>query len=235
MSRMISVTGLTKYFRLHLQNGTTIPVLHDVHMEVADGECIALSGPSGAGKSTLMRCLYGNYGICEGSILVHHQGNDISISDALPRTIEEVRRYTLGYVSQFLRVIPRVSTLDIVAQPMMDQGMDDAAAYQRASEFLLRLNLPRRLHNLPPATFSGGEQQRVNLARGFAASYPVLLLDEPTASLDPANRDVVLDMIEEARHSGAAIVGIFHDADVRDRVATRFIPVTPVQDALHDG
>jgi alpha-D-ribose 1-methylphosphonate 5-triphosphate synthase subunit PhnL len=206
-------------------------VLRDLALEVAPGECVALAGPSGAGKSTLMRCLYGNYGADAGRILLHHKGEVVDLVTADARAMGEIRRDTLGYVSQFLRVIPRVGALDIVAEPLTARGMAPDEARGRAGALLARLNLPARLHGLPPATFSGGEQQRINLARGFAAEYPAMLLDEPTASLDAANREIVIALIAEAKARGAAIIGIFHDTEVRDRVADRVFDVHPIQDA----
>ncbi|ONG57264.1 phosphonate C-P lyase system protein PhnL [Pseudoroseomonas deserti] len=227
----LRTVGLGKDFLLHLQGGLRIPVLRDVELEVARGEAVALAGPSGAGKSTLMRCLYGNYGAGQGQIFLQHDGAEIELTAADPRTVRKIRRDSLGYVSQFLRVIPRVPALDIVAEPLVARGVPLDEARARARDLLSRLNLPERLHGLPPATFSGGEQQRVNLARGFAPFYPVLLLDEPTASLDAANRDVVVQLIAEAKQAGAAIIGIFHDVEVRDRIADRLFEVLPIQDA----
>jgi alpha-D-ribose 1-methylphosphonate 5-triphosphate synthase subunit PhnL len=231
MSILLRTEGLGKAFTLHLQGGTRIPVLAGVDLAVQAGECVALSGPSGAGKSTLMRCLYGNYGAGVGRIVLMHRGAELDLASAEPRAVIEARRESIGYVSQFLRVIPRVSTRDIVAEPMVARGMARDAALSRASALLDRLNLPERLHALPPATFSGGEQQRVNLARGFGPGYPVLLLDEPTASLDAANRAIVIGLIHEAKQAGTAIVGIFHDAEVREAVADRVFTVEPMQDA----
>jgi alpha-D-ribose 1-methylphosphonate 5-triphosphate synthase subunit PhnL len=139
----------------------------------------------------------------------------------------EIRRETIGYVSQFLRVIPRVSTLDVVAQPLRERGVDQAMAHRRAGELLERLHIPQRLWSLPPGTFSGGEQQRVNIARGFIVDYPILLLDEPTASLDQRNASIVVELIREARQNGSAVVGIFHDAEVRNAVADRIFEIAP--------
>lgn len=231
MSILLRTKGLGKTFTLHLQGGTRIPVLGRVDLAVRAGECVALSGPSGAGKSTLMRCLYGNYGAGAGRIVLIHRGAELDLASAEPRVVIEARRESIGYVSQFLRVIPRVSTRDIVAEPMVARGMARGDALTRASALLDRLNLPERLHALPPATFSGGEQQRVNLARGFGPRYPVLLLDEPTASLDAANRAIVIGLIHEAKQAGTAIIGIFHDAEVREAVADRVFTVEPMQDA----
>lgn len=228
---MIEVSGLSKTFVLHNrggagQGGVRLPVFGGIDFTVAAGECVVLGGASGAGKSTFMRTLYGNYLASAGRVLIRHEGAPVDITVATPRRILEVRRRTLGYVSQFLRVIPRVPTVEIVKEPMLASGVAEAQADRRARTLLARLNLPESLWSLPPATFSGGEQQRVNLAHGFAMEYPILLLDEPTASLDADNRRVVIELIEEAKARGAAIVGIFHDTAVRDRVATRIFDVT---------
>ncbi len=228
---VLRTEGLAKDFTLHLQGGVRIPVLAGIDLSLAAGTCVALSGPSGAGKSTLMRALYGNYRAGAGRILVRHDAQMVDLAAADPRTVIAVRRTTLGYVSQFLRVVPRVSALDVVAEVLMARGTDLAEARAVATELLCRLNIPARLHGLPPATFSGGEQQRVNLARGFIGCHPILLLDEPTASLDPANRDVVIGMIADAKARGIAIVGIFHDVEVRDSVADHLFPVMPLQEA----
>lgn len=218
---MIRLENVAKSFTLHNQGGAVIPVMAGASLSVAPGECVALIGNSGAGKSTLMRMIYGNYLAASGQIMV----GDVDVAQAEPREILALRREVLGYVSQFLRVVPRVPTLDVVAEPLLAIGTDRAMAHDRARDLLTRLNIPETLWSLSPTTFSGGEQQRVNIARGFAHSYPALLLDEPTASLDATNRDVVLSLIEEAKARGAAIVGIFHDLDARQRVADREIDV----------
>ncbi len=228
---MLRTESLAKSFTLHLRDGVHLPVLAGVNLEVRAGECVVLSGPSGAGKSTLMRSLYGNYRAGGGRILVRHRGELLDIAAADPRTVLAVRQETLGYVSQFLRVVPRVPALDVVAEVLVERGTGTDQARAAATALLLRLNIPRRLHGIPPATFSGGEQQRVNLARGFIAAHPVLLLDEPTASLDAANRAVVTDMIRQAKADGTAIVAICHDTEVRDAIADRLFPLAPVQDA----
>jgi alpha-D-ribose 1-methylphosphonate 5-triphosphate synthase subunit PhnL len=195
MSIMLRTEGLAKTFTLHLQNGARIPVLRDIGLTIAAGECVVLSGPSGTGKSTLMRSLYGNYRAETGHIHLRHRGDWVDLAAADPRLVLEVRRETLGYVSQFLRVLPRVSTLDIVAEALTLRGTPYDEAVDRARRMLLRLNLTAPLHGLPPATFSGGERQRVNLARGLIGGHSILLLDEPTASLDAANRDAVVALV----------------------------------------
>ena len=222
MVAMITVSGLGKSFTLHNQGATRIPVLEGGAFSIEPGECVALTGVSGAGKSTVMRILYGNYLAQAGSVNI----GGLELTQAEPRQILALRRHTLGYVSQFLRVVPRVPTLDVVAEPLLSVGKSDEEARSRARTLLSRLRIPERLWELSPTTFSGGEQQRVNIARGFAHSYPALLLDEPTASLDAQNRETVLSLIEEAKHGGAAIVGIFHDLEARLRVADRQVYVS---------
>ncbi|NIZ10690.1 phosphonate C-P lyase system protein PhnL [Pseudooceanicola sp. HF7] len=219
---MITVENVTKTFTLHNQGGAVIPVMEGASLTVAPGECVALVGASGSGKSTLMRMIYGNYLAASGVIAV----GDVDVARAAPREILALRREVLGYVSQFLRVVPRVPTREVVAEPLLALGMARADALVRAEALLAQLNIPERLWELSPTTFSGGEQQRVNIARGFAHEYPALLLDEPTASLDAVNREVVLTLIERAKERGAAIVGIFHDVEARDRVCDRVIDVT---------
>ena len=225
MTSVLETRALAKTFTLHGRGGLQLPVFSGIDLSLQPGECLALTGHSGSGKSSLLRCLYGNYGASSGEVRIRHEGEWVSLSDAAPREVYAVRRRTLGYVSQFLRVIPRVSTLDIVADPLRRLGVGAEEARARAAQWLTRLNLQAHLWHLPPATFSGGEQQRVNIAHGMIADSPVLLLDEPTASLDADNRRVVVELIQAARAKGSAIVGIFHDDEVRDAVATRCLDV----------
>jgi len=227
---MILGRGLSKSFLLHLQEGVRLDVLRDAGITAEAGECVAISGPSGAGKSTLLRALYGNYLVDSGEILIRHRGAMIDIVSAPVETLLEIRRETLGYVSQFLRAIPRVSALDIVAAGAVEHGMAADEARRAGEQILGRLGIAPRLQGLPPATFSGGEQQRVNIARAFICPWPVLLLDEPTASLDAANRDIVVALIREAKMRGAAIIGIFHDLAVRDAIADKVVTLQPVRE-----
>ncbi|QRM33223.1 phosphonate C-P lyase system protein PhnL [Microvirga sp. VF16] len=221
----LRAVGLSKTFTLHTQGGIVLPVFDNIDLTVKAGECVCLHGPSGAGKSTLLRSLYANYKPDAGQILVKHRGATVDLLAAEPWEVVEIRRRTIGYVSQFLRVIPRVAALDVVAEPAVATGLPVEAAQARARTLLTRLRIPERLWSLAPATFSGGEQQRVNIARGFIVDYPVLLLDEPTASLDAANRQTVVALITEAKARGTAIVGIFHDAEVREAVADRLFEI----------
>ena len=214
---MIQIKNLNKSFELYNQNNTNINVFKNINFRVNKGEVVALTGNSGTGKSTLLKLIYGSYVISKGDVLI----SDINIRKSSPRDILKLRKNKLGYVSQFLRVVPRVPTIDVVIEPLLEIGCEKKIALKKAQEILERLNIPKNLWNLSPLTFSGGEQQRVNIARGFIHNYPYLLLDEPTASLDQNNKNVVLDLIEEAKLNGSAIIGIFHDETARNKVATR--------------
>ncbi|MBB5041321.1 phosphonate C-P lyase system protein PhnL [Shinella fusca] len=226
MPTPLVVSEVAKSFTMHLRDGLRLPVVSNVAFSVKAGECVVLGGPSGIGKSSLLKMVYGNYAVDSGQILIEHEGRVVDLAGADPRTILAVRRATLGYVSQFLRTVPRVAAVDVVAEPLLARGVAPAEARDAAEAMLDRLNLPRELWQLPPATFSGGEQQRVNIARGFITDHRILLLDEPTASLDATNRAVVVAMIAEKKAAGVALLGIFHDEDVRAKVADRIVDVS---------
>jgi alpha-D-ribose 1-methylphosphonate 5-triphosphate synthase subunit PhnL len=226
MTVMIEIESAEKTFTMHLQGGVALPVVRGVSFQVNAGECVVLSGPSGAGKSSILKMIFGNYRCDGGRIAVRHDGAMVDLVSAEPRAILNVRKHTIGYVSQFLRAVPRVAALDVVAEPLLATGSPREEARERAGGLLRRLNIPERLWGLPPSTFSGGEQQRVNIARGFVSDLPVLLLDEPTASLDAANREVVVDLIEMKKRAGVAMLAIVHDDDIRRTIADRTVDVT---------
>ncbi|KAA1185478.1 phosphonate C-P lyase system protein PhnL [Rhizobium tropici] len=226
MATPLVVSEVFKSFTMHLRDGIRLPVVADVSFSVASGECVVLGGPSGIGKSSLLKMIYGNYAVDSGQILVTHKGRIVDLATADPRTVLDVRRQTMGYVSQFLRTVPRVAAIDVVAEPLLSRSVSMTEARDRAAELLAQLNLPQELWQLPPATFSGGEQQRVNIARGFITDHAILLLDEPTASLDARNRAVVVEMIEQKKQAGVALLGIFHDEEVREAVGSRILDVS---------
>jgi alpha-D-ribose 1-methylphosphonate 5-triphosphate synthase subunit PhnL len=228
---VINVQDVRKSFTLHLQDGVVIPVFEAATLAVGRGECVVLTGASGIGKSTLLKLIYGNYRPLGGRLLLRHGDEEIDLAQVSPHQMLAIRRRTIGYVSQFLRCVPRVAAIDVVAEPLLSLGVAAEVARERAAALLRRLRIPERLLTLPPATFSGGEQQRVNIARGFIHGYPLLLLDEPTASLDAANRATVVELIGEAKASGAAILGVFHDPDVRAAVANRLVDIEALRAA----
>jgi alpha-D-ribose 1-methylphosphonate 5-triphosphate synthase subunit PhnL len=235
MSTVLELAAVSKTFRMHLQGGIRLPVVSGVAFDVKAGECAVLAGPSGAGKSSILKMIFGTYRCDSGSIVVRHGGDAVDVATAEPRQILQLRRNALGYVSQFLRAVPRVAAIDVVAEPLVIAGVVRTEARQKAVELLSRLNIPERLWPLPPATFSGGEQQRVNIARGFVSGLPLLLLDEPTASLDAGNRAVVVDLVSEKKRSGTAVVAIVHDEDVRTAIADTVVEVARFTPAAVEG
>ena len=223
---VLELSGVAKSFTMHLRGGLTLPVVRGVSFAARAGECVVLAGPSGAGKSSILKMIFGSYRCDAGAIRVQHGGGATDVATAEPREMIALRRTVVAYVTQFLRAIPRVPAIEVVAEPLLANAVAREAALARAAELLARLNVPERLWSLPPATFSGGEQQRVNIARGLVGDHPLLLLDEPTASLDDLNRAVVIDLIAERKRRGTAIVSVVHDADVRDAIADRIVDVT---------
>tara|TARA_E500000081_G_scaffold54904_1_gene57837 strand:- start:86 stop:763 length:678 start_codon:yes stop_codon:yes gene_type:complete len=221
---MIELNNITKKFTLHNQGRTNISVFKNLNLKINPGEIVALTGPSGVGKSSILKMIYGNYVFQSGEIKI----NNYNIDHKYPRNIIELRKNTIGYVSQFLRVIPRVPTIEIVMEPLLEINFDQEEVRERAEKILLDLNIDKNLWNLSPLTFSGGEQQRVNVARGLIRNYPCLLLDEPTASLDNVNKDIVLNLINEKKDKGSSIIGIFHDESSRKYLNAREIDITKI-------
>jgi alpha-D-ribose 1-methylphosphonate 5-triphosphate synthase subunit PhnL len=226
MTPALELRDVAKSFTMHLQGGVRLSVVAGVTFSVRAGECVVLAGPSGAGKSSILKMIFGNYRCDQGQILLHDGARSFDVATATPRQMLELRNTTIGYVSQFLRAVPRVPTVDVVAEPLIVGGMPRETAQAKAVELLHELNIRDALLNLPPATFSGGEQQRVNIARGFLPDLPVLLLDEPTASLDADNRAVVQKLIADKKRRGTAIVAVVHDENVRDAIADRIVEIT---------
>jgi alpha-D-ribose 1-methylphosphonate 5-triphosphate synthase subunit PhnL len=226
MSAAIELSGVGKTFTMHLQGGVRLSVVSGVTFSVQPGECVVLAGPSGAGKSSILKMIFGSYRCERGSILVRNGADWDDVARAEPRAILALRRNAIGYVTQFLRAVPRVAALDVVGEPLVSAGTAKDIARQQAADMLRRLNIPGPLWGLPPATFSGGEQQRVNIARGFLPELPILLLDEPTASLDASNRAAVIGLIAQKKKRGTAIIAIVHDEEVRDAIADDVVDVT---------
>jgi alpha-D-ribose 1-methylphosphonate 5-triphosphate synthase subunit PhnL len=227
LEALLEVRGLEKHFRLHAQ-GTTIPSASPVSFVLPAASLTTLTGPTGAGKSSVLKAIYRTYLPSAGNILFcTRAGQRVDLASAAEPVILALRLTEIAMVTQFLHVVPRRETLDVVAQPLYDQGVPREAGRAKAAAILAELALPERLWTLPPATFSGGERQRVNLARGFIAEPRLLLLDEPTASLDPVASKLVVALIQRARAAGAGILAIFHDPALVDRLADQQIVVGP--------
>ena len=226
----LSVEGLHKTFDMHVLGDTEVTGLEDVSFDVREGEFLAVVGASGSGKSTLLKCLYRTYDPTAGRIVYRGADGDgaTDLASCDDRTVLSLRGGTVGYASQFLDEIPRVPAVDVVAGPLIERGTPIDAARERARELLAAIEVSEELWKAYPATFSGGERQRVNVARALAPSPALLLLDEPTSALDPATRRAVLELLESASGAGTTVIGVFHDADVVEAVADRVL-------ALADG
>lgn len=224
---MLSVERLSKTFHLHMQDGLEVRALDEISFEVGKGEFVGLSGPSGAGKSTVLKVVHRTYLPTSGSVRYDSPSvGTVDLATASESVIIDLRRREIGYVSQFLRVIPRVSARDLVAEPIqVRMGLSRGAALERAGMLLDRLRIPRHLQSAYPSTFSGGEQQRVNIARAAGWKPALLLLDEPTASLDRASSEIVLDVLGELRDEGCTMVGVFHDPELMGRIADRVVRI----------
>lgn len=224
---VLRVEGYSKYFELHEQ-GKVIPSSHDVNLEVYSGKLTALIGPTGAGKSTVLKGIYRTYLPTSGRLLFRTKnGHEIDLVQLGEHRILELRRTEIGFVTQFLHALPRQATEDVVAQPLLQRGMEKKQAQDIAREMLAAMNLPERLWGISPATFSGGEKQRVNLARGLVSKPRLLLLDEPTASLDPKTTDRVVRLIEELKEEGVAMLAIFHDPELVKRMEDNVVELKP--------
>lgn len=226
-SPILKISGFGKHFTLHEQ-GKRIPSSHNVNLEVYPGELTALIGPTGAGKSSVLKGIYRTYLPSAGEILYRDRdGQEIDLATADEYRMLQLRREEIGFVTQFLFCLPRQSTLDVVAHPLVMQGEARQAARERAAVMLNALNLPERLWGISPATFSGGEKQRVNLARGLVARPRLLLLDEPTASLDPVTAERVIALIEQIKRDGVAMLAIFHYPELTARLGDRVVELAP--------
>jgi len=224
---VLQVKGYSKHFYLHEQN-KLIPSSHNVSFTVNAGALTALVGPTGVGKSSVLKGIYRSYLPSAGRILYRDaMGHELDLALASEHKILELRRREIGFVTQFLHCLPRQATLDVVAQPLLALGVARQEAHQRAAGLLSAMNLPERLWSVSPATFSGGERQRVNLARGLIAKPRLLLLDEPTASLDPKTTDIVIGLIEGLKAEGTAILAVFHHPETIRRLADEVVELAP--------
>ena len=224
----LSVENLSKEFTLHMLGGRRLSALENVSFSVESGEFLGVVGRSGSGKSSLLRCLYRRYLPTSGNVVYETADGAVDLATASDREVLRLRERELGYVAQFLRAIPRTPARDVVAEPLVSRGAEPGEAGKRADEVMGSLGLPEELREAFPATMSGGEQQRVNLARALVARPRLLLLDEPTSALDPETRLLAIEAIRNLKDAGVTMVGIFHDAETLEALADRVL-------ALEDG
>ncbi|HFU75302.1 phosphonate C-P lyase system protein PhnL [Sulfurospirillum sp. 1307] len=222
----IKVENLSKTFKIYSRGGLEIKGYEDINFEVKNGEFISLFGPSGMGKSSILKALYRTYTTTKGDILfTKEDGNIVNIATCNESQMLELRKNEIGYVSQFLQILPRISAVDVVATPLIEKGESEEKARDKAKEMLSYLSIKDELFDVSPLTFSGGEQQRVNIAKGIIAPKSVLLLDEPTASLDKINTMKVIDKLKEIKKEGVAMVGIFHDLEAMSAISDKVFDI----------
>ena len=223
---VLSVRQLSKYFILHILGGKVIAGCKEIEFDLRQGEFLGITGPSGAGKSTVLKCIYRTYLPTSGRVLyTGADGRQIDLACAPEREMIRLRRREIGYVSQFLKVMPRVPAVDVLAGELRQKGWEMEDARQRASQYLEVMDINRALWDAYPSTFSGGEQQRINIARALITEPRLLLLDEPTASLDAATRQIVIRVLKDLKATGATMIGVFHDLDVMGRLVDRVFSI----------
>lgn len=222
----IKIRNLSKEFTVHTRGGIKIQGYEDINFEVKKGEFLSLYGPSGMGKSSILKALYRTYTTTTGDIIfTKEDGSSVNIASCDESTMLDLRKDEIGYVSQFLKVLPRIGAVDVVAQPLIDKGEDEKKAKEAARELLEFLGIKEELFDVSPLTFSGGEQQRVNIAKGIIAPKSVLLLDEPTASLDHNNTMKVIEKLLKIKADGVAMVGIFHDLEAMRAISDKVFDI----------
>ncbi len=216
----LEVKDLNKTFNVHTRGSIEVKGFENINLSVKQGEFLSLFGPSGAGKSSILKTLFRTYTTTSGSIIFHKDnGNTIDISNASESEILNLRKNEIGYVSQFLQILPRISAVDVVSEQLIFKGESEDVSRIKAKEMLDYLSIREELFDLSPLTFSGGEQQRVNIAKGIIAPKSLLLLDEPTASLDKTNTMKVVEKLKILKTQGVAMVGIFHDLEAMNIIS----------------
>lgn len=224
---MLNVESLSKSFHLALTDDIYIEALNNLSFKVGKGEFLAIVGPSGVGKSSVLKCIYRTYLPTGGRILyLSKLYGLIDLASSSERRILNLRAGELGYASQFLKVIPRVAAIDVVAERLIPLGYGMEEARSKTAILLKELQIPAELWQAYPVTFSGGEQQRINLARSLITRPRLLLLDEPTASLDGKTKSLVIDMLLSLKKKGTTMIGIFHDMEAMEKLADEVLDMT---------
>jgi alpha-D-ribose 1-methylphosphonate 5-triphosphate synthase subunit PhnL len=220
---ILTVDNLSKTFAMHVLGETRVIGLDDISFAVDEGEFLGVVGRSGSGKSSLLKCLYRTYEPTGGQARYESRNGPVDLATCPEREVLALRGDEIGYASQFLDEIPRVPAVDVVARPLRESGMAPADARDQATDLLEQLQLPDDLFEAYPATFSGGERQRVNLARAIAPRPRLLLLDEPTSALDPETRAAAIDLLRSYLDDGTTVIGVFHERDVIEELTDRVI------------
>ena len=226
MRHILEIQNLSKKFYLHEQE-RQIKSCQNINFAVEKGGFIGIVGTSGAGKSTVLRCIYRTYLATSGSVWYDSLAfGKIDLVKAKEREIIQLRKAEIGYVSQFLSILPRTSARNYVINGAQEAGFSYAEASQKAEEMLRYFKLGENLWDLYPNTFSGGEKLRLNLAHAMVKAPRLLLLDEPTASLDNNTKILVKELLMKMKAEGTSMVGIFHDLEFMDGLCDKVFNIS---------
>lgn len=224
--KILEIRNLEKSFYIH-DPGIRIDSCHDISLTLNHGEFIGIVGVSGAGKSTILKCVYRSYLPMRGEIWYNSAAfGRIDLASAAEREILYLRRGEIGYVSQFLNVMPRTTAREHVMSSLIETGADAAGAAAAAKEALDYFRLPETLWDIYPATFSGGERLRLNLAHAMVKKPRLLMLDEPTASLDGKTKVLVRDILQKLKGMNTSMIGIFHDVEFMEGVCDKVFNIS---------
>jgi alpha-D-ribose 1-methylphosphonate 5-triphosphate synthase subunit PhnL len=223
---LLKIENLSKNFYLH-NLGKVIHSCENVSFSLEKGQFAGIIGRSGAGKSTILKCINRTYLPLRGEILYDSERFGlVNLAEASDREMLYLRKYEIGNVSQFLNVMPRTTAKEHVAGALLEMGENAAHAGQEAAKMLEFFRLPVNLWDVYPNTFSGGERLRLNLARAMVKRPRLLLLDEPTASLDNKTKQLVKEMLLQLKNGNTSMIGIFHDLEFMDGVCDHVFSLT---------
>lgn len=224
--QILEIKNLTKNFYLHGAQ-KEIKSCRDVNFTLDEGEFVGIVGLSGAGKSTILKCINRSYLTTCGEIIYQSEAfGTIDLTKASEREILYLRKHEIGYVSQFLNVMPRTTAKEHVMSALLEAGEDIASAARKAEEMLAYFRLSEDLWDIYPNTFSGGERLRLNLAHTMVKNPRLMLLDEPTASLDNKTKVLVKDMLIKLKNQKTSMIGIFHDLEFMDGVCDKVFNIS---------
>lgn len=223
---ILLIKNLSKDFYLHSQ-GLLIKSCQNINLSLEKGRFIGIVGMSGAGKSTILKCINRSYLPMQGEIIYDSETfGKINLAAATEREMLYLRRHEIGYVSQFLNIMPRTTAKEHVMSALLDMGADSGSAKLAAEEMLAYFKLPENLWDIYPATFSGGERLRLNLAHAMVKNPRLLMLDEPTASLDNKTKILVKDMLKKLKDKDTSMIGIFHDLEFMEGVCDKVFSIS---------
>ncbi|MCC0638101.1 MULTISPECIES: phosphonate C-P lyase system protein PhnL [unclassified Clostridioides] len=223
---ILEVNNFSKDFELHALN-KTIKACSEINFTISKGEFLGIIGKSGAGKSTILKSIYKTYIPTTGEIIFNSEiYGKIDLSTIGDREMINLRKKEIGYVSQFLKTLPRITAIELVVHSLIESGFEKDCAYDMAKDILTQFEIKENLWDAYPNNFSGGEKLRLNLAQAMVKKPRLLLLDEPTASLDNQSKIYVKEKMLELKNQGTTMIGIFHDIEFMETVIDKTFTMT---------